>query len=85
MNAKPSALDAYPACPEAIHVKLERLQQLADDHFARDPDTIHWGYVADLGRVEEGLARRARKNPTGKGWVFHLVGPQGLEPWTKGL
>ena len=31
MNAKPTALDAYLARTAAIHAKLERLQQLADD------------------------------------------------------
>lgn len=55
MNAKPTALDAYPARTAAIHAKLERLQQLADDHFGHDPDAIHWGQVGDLERVEAGL------------------------------
>ena len=55
MNAKPTALDAYLARTAAIHAKLERLQQLADDHFCHDPDAINWGHVGDLGRVEEGL------------------------------
>ena len=55
MNAKPTALDSYLARTAAIHVKLERLQQLADDHFGHDPDTIHWGHGGDLGRVEAGL------------------------------
>ena len=48
MNAKPTALDAYLARTAAIHAKLERLQQLADDHFGHDPDAIHWGHVGDL-------------------------------------
>jgi hypothetical protein len=56
MNAKPTALDAYLAHTAAIHAKLERLQQLADDHLAHDPDAIHWGHVGDLGRVEAGLS-----------------------------
>jgi hypothetical protein len=34
---------------------LERLQQLADDHFGHGPDAIHWGQVGDLGRVDAGL------------------------------
>ncbi len=55
MNAKQTALDAYLARAAAIHAKLERLQQLADDHFGHDPDAIHWGHVGDLGRVEAGL------------------------------
>ena len=55
MNAKPTALDAYLARTAAIHAKLERLQQLADDHFGHDPDAIHWGYVGDLGRVDQAL------------------------------
>jgi hypothetical protein len=55
MNAKPTALDAYLARTAAIRAKLERLQQLVDDHFGYDPDAIHWGHVSDLGRVEAGL------------------------------
>ncbi|MFN4343088.1 MAG: hypothetical protein ACK4FE_13825 [Azonexus sp.] len=55
MNAKSTAIDAYLARTAAIHAKLERLQQLADDHFGHDPDTLHWGHVGDLGRVETGL------------------------------
>ena len=55
MNAKPTALDAYLARTAAIHAKLVRLQQLADDHFGHDPDAIHWGHVGDLGRVDQAL------------------------------
>ena len=38
-----------------MNAKLERRQQLADDHFGHDPDAIYWGYVGDLGRVDDGL------------------------------
>lgn len=55
MNTKTTATDAYPARTAAIHTKLERLQQLADDHFGHDPDAIHWGHVGDLGRVDQAL------------------------------
>jgi hypothetical protein len=55
MNTKPTALDAYLARTAAIHAKLERLQQHADDHFGHDPDAIHWGHVGDLGRVDQAL------------------------------
>ena len=55
MNTKPTALDAYLARTVAIHAKLERLQQLADDHFGHDPEAIHWGHVGDLRRVEQAL------------------------------
>ena len=55
MSAKPTALDAYLARTAAAHAKLERLQQLANDHFNHDPGVIHWGHVGDLGRVEVGL------------------------------
>ena len=55
MNANPTALDAYLARTAAIHTKLERLQQLTNDHFGQEPDAIHWGHVGDLGRVESGL------------------------------
>lgn len=55
MNTKQTTLDSYLARTAAIHAKLERLQQLADDHFGYDPDAINWGHVGDLGRVEVGL------------------------------
>ncbi len=55
MNTKPTAVDAYVTRIATIRTKLERLQQLADDHFGHDPDAIHWGHVGDLGRVEAGL------------------------------
>ena len=55
MNTKTTALDAYLARTAAIHAKLERLQQLADDHFGHDPDAIHWDHVGDLGRVDQAL------------------------------
>lgn len=55
MNTKTTTLDAYLARTAAIHAKLERLQQLADDHFGHDPDAIHWGHVGDLGRVDQAL------------------------------
>lgn len=51
-----TALDAYLQRTAAIRSKIEALQQLADDHFAHDPDVIHWGHVGDLGRVDAGLA-----------------------------
>ncbi len=55
MNTQTTAIDAYLARTAAIHAKLERLQQLADDHFGHDPDAIHWGHVCDLGRVDQAL------------------------------
>lgn len=55
MNTKSTALDAYLARATAIHAKLARLQQLADDHFGHDADAINWGHVGDLGRVDAAL------------------------------
>ena len=55
MNTKPTATDAYLARAAAIHTKLARLQQLADDHSGHDPEAIHWGHVGDLGRVDQAL------------------------------
>ena len=55
MNTKQTAIHAYLARTAAIHAKLERLQQLADDHFGHCPNAINWGHVGDLGRVEAGL------------------------------
>ena len=48
MNAKQTALDAYLARTAVIRAKLERLQQLADDHFGHEPDAINWGHVGTL-------------------------------------
>jgi hypothetical protein len=55
MTSQTAAIDAYLAHAAAIHIKLTGLQQLADDHFAHDPDAIHWGHVGDLGRVDQAL------------------------------
>lgn len=55
MNTNPTALDAYLARATAIHAKLARLQQLADDNFGHDADAINWGHVGDLGRVDAAL------------------------------
>ena len=55
MNTKPTAIDAYLARAATIHIKLARLQQLADDHFGHDPEAIHWGHVGDLGQVDQAL------------------------------
>lgn len=55
MNTNPTALNAYISRTAAIHAKLARLQQLADDHFGHDADAINWGHVGDLGRVDAAL------------------------------
>ena len=55
MTTQPNALDAYLARAAAIHIKLARLQHLADDHVGHDPDGIHWGHVGDLDRVDQAL------------------------------
>ena len=55
MNAKQTALDAYLARVTAIHIKLARLRQLAKERFGHDPESIHWGHVGDLGRVDQAL------------------------------
>jgi hypothetical protein len=55
MNIKPTAIDVYLTRTAAIHIKLDRLQQLAEDHFGHDPEAIHWGHLGDLGRVDQAL------------------------------
>ena len=55
MNTKTTALDTYLARTAAIHIKVARLRQLADNHFGHDPEAIHWGHVGDLGRVDQAL------------------------------
>jgi len=51
MNAKQTAINPYLARTAGIHAELERLRQLADDHFGHDPETTHWGHVGDIERV----------------------------------
>ena len=55
MNTKTTAIDTYLARTAAIHIKVDRLRQLADIHFGHDPEAIHWGHVGDLGRVDQAL------------------------------
>ena len=55
MNTKTTAIDTYLARTAAIHIKVARVRQLADNHFGHDPDAIHWGHVGDLGRVDQAL------------------------------
>ena len=55
MTTQTTAIDTYLARAAAIHNKLTRLRQLADNHFGHDPDAIHWGHVGDLGRVDLAL------------------------------
>ena len=55
MNTKTTAIDTYLARTAAIHIKVDRLRQLADNHFGHDPEAIHWGHVGDLGRVDQAL------------------------------
>ncbi len=43
MNTKQTALDAYLVRAAAIHAKLAHLQQLADDHFGHDHETLSTG------------------------------------------
>ena len=55
MNTKTTAIDTYLARTAAIHIKVDRLRQLADNHFGHNLDAIHWGHVGDLTRIESGL------------------------------
>jgi len=51
-------------------------------------DAIEIGNSGGCGGVVEELSRGQRLNekaPTVAGWGFILVGPHGLEPWTKGF
>lgn len=44
----PTALDAFLAAKAEIDAMLTRLTALSADHFATDPDAIHWGHVGSL-------------------------------------
>jgi hypothetical protein len=41
MNTKTTAIDAHLARTTKIHIKLARLQQLADNHLNLDPEAKH--------------------------------------------
>ena len=55
MTTTLTALDTYLQRLPLILDKIVVLRQLADAHFGHDPDTIHWGHVGDLGRVDQAL------------------------------
>lgn len=55
MNTQPTAIDTYLQRLPLILDKIDALRQLAGDHFGHDPDTLHWGHVGDLGRVDQAL------------------------------
>ena len=52
MKTQPNALATYITKSASIQSKVQKLQQLANDHFGHDPDAIHWGHVGDLDRVQ---------------------------------
>ncbi|WP_297501638.1 hypothetical protein [Ferrovum sp.] len=52
MKTQPDALATYITKSAAIQTRIQKLQQLAADHFGNDPDAIHWGYVGDLDRAQ---------------------------------
>lgn len=54
-NTKTTAIDAYFIKIGIIQDQIEQLKALADNHFGHDADSIHWGHVGDLGRVENAL------------------------------
>ena len=55
MKSKQSPLDAYVRRYGFVREKIERLQQLADDHFGHDPDASQWDNVGALGHLEAAL------------------------------
>jgi hypothetical protein len=55
MTTQTTAIDTYLARATAVHIKLARLRQLAEDHFGDDAEAIHWDHLGDLGRVDQAL------------------------------
>jgi hypothetical protein len=43
-------LDAFIAAKAEIDAMLARLAALSADHFATNPDEIHWGHVGTLNQ-----------------------------------
>lgn len=48
-----TAVDAFVAKKAEIDEMLAHLAALSEDHFAVNPDDVHWGHVGDLGRIAE--------------------------------
>ncbi|WP_291207042.1 hypothetical protein [Hyphomonas sp.] len=48
---------AFMSKKAEIDAMLVRLQDLSDDHFDADPETIHWGHVGTLSHYAELLKR----------------------------
>lgn len=40
----------------SITEKMDRIKSQADNHFGVDPDSIHWGNVGDMGRIDRFLS-----------------------------
>ena len=51
------AVAAFMSKKAEIDAMLARLQDLSDDHFDTDPETIHWGHVGTLRNYAELLKR----------------------------
>ena len=45
---KPTALDTFIDLKILIDTRLARLQELSDEHFGVNPESVHWGHVGDL-------------------------------------
>ena len=51
------AVAAFMIKKAEIDAMLARLQNLSDDHFDADPETVHWGHVGTLSHYAELLKR----------------------------
>lgn len=60
-TTKQTALDAFMTAKADIDALLADLAAKSADHFAANPDRIHWGDVGSLGEVAMHL-RRALEN-----------------------
>jgi len=52
MSQKQTAKSAFITKKARINNALNRLQQWSQNHFHMDSNTIHWGHVGDLERIE---------------------------------
>lgn len=52
-NSKQTALDVFMAKKAEIDNALERLQELSDNHFDADPDSIGWGDAGTMGHYAD--------------------------------
>lgn len=55
MKTQQTAIEKYMSLHAEIVEKLAALQEIAEDHFGDDSDSINWGHVGNLERIRDTL------------------------------